>query len=74
MSHSTPAADLQGRVINPETLVAQLPALHYVEGVLCVDGVAVESLATTYGTPCYVYSKQAILDVYQAYTDSFSAV
>jgi diaminopimelate decarboxylase len=74
MSHSTPAADLQGRVINPETLVAQLPALHYVEGGLCVDGVAVESLATTYGTPCYVYSKQAILDVYQAYTDSFSAV
>lgn len=74
MSHSTPDADLQGRVINPETLVAQLPALHYVEGALCVDGVAVESLATTYGTPCYVYSKQAILDVYQAYTDSFSAV
>jgi len=74
MSHSTLAADLQGRVINPETLVAQLPALHYVEGALCVDGVAVESLATTYGTPCYVYSKQAILDVYQAYTDSFSAV
>lgn len=74
MSHSTPAADLQGRVINPETLVAQLPALHYVEGALCVEGVAVESLATTYGTPCYVYSKQAILDVYQAYTDSFSAV
>lgn len=74
MSQSVLNSGPQGRVINPETLVAQLPALHYVDGALCVENVDVASLAKTYGTPCYVYSKQAILDVYKAYTDSFAAV
>jgi diaminopimelate decarboxylase len=74
MSHSVLNADPQGRVINPETLVAQLPALQYVDGALCLEEVDVASLAQTYGTPCYVYSKQAILNVYKAYTDSFAAV
>lgn len=74
MSHSVLNADPQGRVINPETLVAQLPALQYVDGALCLEEVDVASLAKTYGTPCYVYSKQAILNVYKAYTDSFAAV
>lgn len=74
MSQSVLNSGPQGRVINPETLVAQLPALHYVDGTLCVESVDVASLAKTYGTPCYVYSKQAILAVYKAYTDSFAAV
>ncbi|CAM3934266.1 diaminopimelate decarboxylase [Psychrobacter arenosus] len=74
MSHSVLNADSQGRVINPEALVAQLPALQYVDGALCLEEVDVASLAKTYGTPCYVYSKQAILNVYKAYTDSFAAI
>ncbi len=32
----------------------------YVEGVLHAEGVSLESIAATYGTPCYVYSRATI--------------
>lgn len=64
----------QGLYIDPNALTAHLPALHYRDDALYMEQVSVAALAKHYGTPCYVYSKQAILDVYQAYTDSFSSL
>lgn len=63
-----------GLYIDPEALTAQLPALHYRDDNLYIDAVSVDEIANTYGTPCYVYSKQAILDVYHAYKASFAAL
>lgn len=64
----------QGLYIDPKALTAHIPALHYRDDALYMEQVSIEALAKHYGTPCYVYSKQAILDVYQAYTDSFSSL
>ncbi|NRD69755.1 diaminopimelate decarboxylase [Psychrobacter okhotskensis] len=64
----------QGLYIDPQALTAHLPALHYRDDALYMEQVSVAALAKHYGTPCYVYSKQAILDVYQAYTDSFASL
>ena len=64
----------QGLYIDPKALTAHLPALHYRDDALYMEQVSIDALAKHYGTPCYVYSKQAILDVYQAYTDSFASL
>jgi len=64
----------QGRYIDPAALTAHLPALHYRDDALYMEQVSTQSIAKQYGTPCYVYSKQAILEVYQAYTDSFASL
>ena len=88
MSHSEQHADVtnatlgeqvtthteQGLYIDPKVLTAHLPTLHYRDDALYMEQVSIEVLAKHYGTPCYVYSKQAILDVYQAYTDSFASL
>lgn len=63
-----------GLYIDPEALTAQLPALQYREGKLYMDEVSIDALAKTYDTPCYVYSKQAILAVYHAYKNSFASL
>lgn len=64
----------QGLYIDPKALTAHLPALYYRDDALYMEQVSIEALAKHYGTPCYVYSKQAILDVYQAYTNSFASL
>lgn len=64
----------QGLYINPEALTAHLPALNYRNDALHMEQVSITELVDSYDTPCYVYSKQAILDVYQAYTDSFASL
>lgn len=64
----------QGLYIDPKALTNHLPALQYRDDALYMEQVSIESIAKHYGTPCYVYSKQAILDVYQAYTDSFASL
>ncbi len=82
MSHATSAASnlpisrqtKQGLYVDPQALSAHLPALAYKDNALYIEDVSVKQLAQHYGTPCYVYSKQAILDMYQAYSDSFSAL
>ena len=88
MSHSELPADLtdsatgesvtiqteQGLYVDPKALSAHLPALSYRGDALYMEQVSIDELAKQYGTPCYVYSKQAILDVYQAYTDSFASL
>lgn len=53
---------------------ANLPALQYVDGVLNMDGLALDALAERFGTPCYVYSAAAITAAYREYTDSFASV
>lgn len=64
----------QGLYVNPQALTAHLPALHYHDGALYMEQVSIDDVVKHYDTPCYVYSKQAILDVYQAYTDSFGSL
>ena len=74
MSQSVTTQTEQGLYINPEALTAHLPELHYRDGALYMEQVGIDEVVKHYGTPCYVYSKQAILDVYQAYTDSFASL
>lgn len=64
----------QGLYINPQALTAHLSALQYQDEALHVEGVSVSELVECYDTPCYVYSQQAILDVYREYNESFSSV
>lgn len=64
----------QGLYVDPKALTNHLPALQYRDDALYMEQVSIESIAKHYGTPCYVYSKQSILDVYQAYTDSFASL
>ncbi len=64
----------QGLYIDPVALTTHLPALTYRDEALYIEDINVNALAEQYATPCYVYSKQAILDVYQAYSDSFAAI
>lgn len=60
--------------IDPQALVESLPALRYVHDALYIEEISIDSLAQQYDTPCYVYSKEAILATYRAYSDSFAAV
>lgn len=57
--------------IDPVALTDNLPFIDYKNGVLHIDGVGADTLASTYGTPCYVYSNNAIKKAYQAYVDGF---
>ncbi|WP_250507564.1 diaminopimelate decarboxylase [Caballeronia sp. GAFFF3] len=45
-------------------------AFHYVDGVLHVEGVSAASLADQFGTPLYVYSRDALTRAYHAYADA----
>ncbi|MFM0520590.1 diaminopimelate decarboxylase [Caballeronia jiangsuensis] len=45
-------------------------AFHYVDGVLHAEGVSAASLAEQFGTPLYVYSRDAITRAYRAYADA----
>jgi diaminopimelate decarboxylase len=49
-----------------------LNTLHRIEGRLHVEGVALDTLAERFGTPLYVYSRQALESAYQAYADAFA--
>ncbi len=49
-------------------MTSSLPAhIHYVHGALSVEGVALDALADTHGTPLFVYSRAAMLDALAAY-------
>lgn len=74
MSQSVTTKTEQGLYVHPEALTAHLPALDYRDGALYMEQVSIDEVVKHYGTPCYVYSKQAILDVYQAYTTSFASL
>ncbi len=64
----------QGLYIDAVALTDHLSALHYRNEALYMEEVSISELAEGYDTPCYVYSKQAILDVYNAYSDSFATI
>jgi diaminopimelate decarboxylase len=51
-----------------------LNTLHRVDGHLYLEGVALDTLAERFGTPLYVYSRQAIESAYQAYARAFSEI
>ena len=74
MSQSVTTKTEQGLYVHPEALTTHLPALDYRNGALYMEQVNIAEVVKHYGTPCYVYSKQAILDVYQAYTTSFASL
>lgn len=44
---------------------------HHQQGELCAEQVRLTHIATQYGTPCYVYSHQALVDNWQAFADGF---
>ena len=46
--------------------------LHRLEGRLHLEGVSLDALAERFGTPLYVYSRQALEEAYQAYVRAFS--
>lgn len=46
--------------------------LHRLEGRLLLEGVSLDALAERFGTPLYVYSRQALEEAYQAYVQAFS--
>ncbi len=48
--------------------------LHRIDGRLHVEGVALDTLAERFGTPLYVYSRQALEEAYQAYARAFGGV
>jgi diaminopimelate decarboxylase len=50
-----------------------LNTLHRIDGRLHLEGVALDTLAERFGTPLYVYSRQALESAYQAYSDAFAA-
>lgn len=60
--------------ISPETFVNQLPFIYYQDNQLMMEKVAVAEIAQQHGTPCYIYSKQAILANYHTYTESFAEI
>lgn len=59
-------------MIDPQALTEHLPFIDYQDGELFIDNVSTKTLTDTYGTPLYVYSKNALLANYQAYVDSFA--
>lgn len=46
--------------------------LHRLNGRLHIEGVSLDTLAERFGTPLYVYSKQALESAYEAYTQAFA--
>lgn len=60
--------------IDPIQHVSHIDCLRYDGTTLMMDGVSLIDIATSYGTPTYVYSQQAILAAYRAYDDSFADI
>ncbi|HQT26037.1 MAG TPA: diaminopimelate decarboxylase [Burkholderiales bacterium] len=45
---------------------------HYRNGVLHLEEISLESAAAEFGTPCYLYSKSALVSSFRSYADAFS--
>ena len=74
LSQATVQHTSNGLRINPESFVKKLPTLSYQQGRLAIEEVSTQQLVQQYGTPLYVYSKKAVLEAYQAYSDSFAEI
>ena len=44
----------------------------YRDGRLCIEGVALDTIAERYGTPTYVYSRAALTEHFMAYQDALA--
>ncbi|MEO8754348.1 MAG: diaminopimelate decarboxylase [Casimicrobiaceae bacterium] len=49
-------------------------AFVYRDGELHVEGVALSAIAARFGTPCYVYSRAALVSAFRAFDDAFAGV
>lgn len=49
------------------------PSADYRNGILCVESVPLDQIAQQYGTPCYVYSRGALVSAYREFDDAFGA-
>lgn len=74
LSQATVQHTPDGLRINPESFVEKLPTLSYQQELLAIEEVSAQQLVQQYGTPLYVYSKKAVLQAYQAYSDSFAEI
>ncbi len=52
------------------TATTPMPTFNYRDGQLFVEEVPLATLAQTYGTPLYVYSRKALVDAYRAFADA----
>ena len=50
------------------------PAFAFVDGELRAEGVPLSALATRFGTPCYVYSRAALTQAFQAFDAAFAGI
>lgn len=44
----------------------------YRDGVLCAESVSLPTIAQAVGTPCFVYSRAALTDAFEAYSNAFA--
>src|SRR4030067_3016408 len=51
-----------------------MPAFTYSNGQLCAEGVPVTEIASRFGTPCYVYSRNEIENQWRAYDQALAEV
>ena len=51
-----------------------MSAFAYRDGELCAEAVPLSAIAQRYGTPCYVYSKQALTAAYREYDNAFAGM
>ncbi len=60
--------------INPVALTNCLPALSYQDRQLFIEQVATSDIVQKYGTPCYVYSRPALVQAYHDYVDCLGEI
>jgi diaminopimelate decarboxylase len=48
------------------------PAFAYLDGRLCAEALPLEEIAARFGTPCYVYSRRALEQRYDAFSAAFA--
>ncbi len=69
--YDTDAGDKPGAA-EPAMTTAPDAAFPLIDNQLHCEGVALESVAQRYGTPTYVYSRQAVLDPFRRYADALA--
>ncbi len=50
------------------------PGFSRIDGVLHVEGLSLAEIAATHGTPCYVYSKAAMVAAYEEFVTAFAGL
>lgn len=63
-----------GMFINPVALVESLSELSYKNNNLYIENVSTGQIVEKYGTPCYVYSRSAIIEAYKSYINALDSI